>query len=398
MHLPRRLYGNPAVKVIHVVPGIAEESSGPTYSVTRLCESLLEQGHEVTLATLEWGEQPNHPRYVKHFSIGIGPRRLGRAPTLDQWLRATTAAGGVDVLHNHGMWQMNAVYPARAARRGPARLVSSPRGAFSKWAMRHGSWSKALFWPLLQRPALRLSDCFHATSEEEYRDIRRLGFSQPIAVIPNGVDLPAVGATGVSNTGRTLLFLGRLHPGKGLDMLLAAWSQLEPRFPEWNLRIVGSDKGYANAGTGYGAKVQQDAADRRLARVIFTGELRGDEKWLAYRHAELFVLPTRSENFGIAVAESLATGTPAVVSRGAPWPELVAEGAGWWVETTADALTAALGDAMSLDAETLAQMGRRGREWMQRDFAWDGIARRMTDTYRWLAGDLEQRPDWVRID
>lgn len=385
------------MRLIHVVPAIAEESSGPTYSVTRLCESLIELGNDLTLAALDWNHLPAAPAYFKAFPLGLGPRRLGRSPAMYRWLRTNTASGSVDILHNHGMWQMNSVYPGRASRSTSARLVVSPRGAFSRWAMHHGSWTKALFWPLLQRPALRQAACFHATSEQEYSDIRRLGFNQPVAVIPNGIDLPPDASADPVDGRQTLLFLGRIHRTKGLDLLLQAWKGLQSSFPHWDLLIVGSDKGYG-AGDGYLAALQQTAADLGLKRITFAGELLGAGKLAAFRRADLFVLPTRSENFGIAVAEALAAGTPAVVSHGAPWHGLVEQGAGWWVEISVESLIGALEEAMRLDRAALKAMGQRGREWMRRDFAWPGIGRRMDGTYRWLIGESTHRPEWIRID
>lgn len=384
------------MKLIHVVPSIAEESSGPTYSVTRLCESLIGQGDDVTLAALDWKHLSSPPAYLKQFPIGFGSRRLGRSPALNRWLHTSVSSGSVDVLHNHGMWQMNSIYPAWATRRSATRLVVSPRGAFSKWAMNYGSWTKAVFWPVLQRPALRHADCFHATSEAEYEDIRRLGFDQPVAVIPNGIDLPPNEDKAVASAQRTLLFLGRIHKTKGLDLLLRAWAELQVDFPDWYLLIVGSDEGY-HGSSGYLAELRQTTVDLGLARVTFAGELHGSKKRAAYRRAELFVLPTHSENFGIAVAEALAAGIPAVVTRGAPWQGLIEYGAGWWIDISVEALIVGLRGAMSLDPLTLETMGQNGREWARKDFAWDGIGRMMSDTYRWLVGELAERPEWVRV-
>lgn len=382
---------------MHVVPAIAKESSGPTYSVTRLCDALIGQGNEVTLAALDWGRPSSPPAYLMQFPIGFGPRRLGRSPALKRWLSANVATGSVDILHTHGMWQMNSIYPAWVSRGSAVKLVASPRGAFSEWAMDYGSRAKRVFWPMLQRPALRRADCFHATSDAEYEDIRRLGFRQPVAVIPNGIDVPADAGGGPASSRRTLLFLGRIHPAKGLDLLLRSWAQLQESFPDWDLLIVGGDTGY-DSNSSYLSALRETAADLGLTRLRFAGELRGAGKWAAYQQAALFVLPTRSENFAIAVAEALAAGLPAVVTRGAPWRGLVERKAGWWVDISVEALVMALREAMLLEPRALAAMGQRGREWMRRDFAWDDIGRRMADTYRWLVGDLGQRPDWIRTN
>jgi len=294
------------------------------------------------------------------------------------------------------MWQMNALYPARAARRGNVQLVYSPRGAFSEWAMRHGSRAKKLFWPLLQRPALEQATCFHATAEAEYRDIRRLGFTQPVAIIPNGIDLPAPPVRSMSQQ-RTLLFLGRIHVVKGLDILLPAWRALQANFHDWRLVIAGGDDGYHGV-SGYLDEVKGKVQELGLERVEFPGPLYGDEKMQAYRDADLYVLPSYSENFGMTVAEALAMGTPAIVSKGAPWSGLVQEGAGWWCDIGVDPLVLSLKDAMARSPAALGTMGERGRAWMQKDFSWSGIGARMSATYQWLCDRSLPVPSWVRMD
>ncbi|HEU4950675.1 MAG TPA: glycosyltransferase, partial [Holophagaceae bacterium] len=189
---------------------------------------------------------------------------------------------------------------------------------------------------------------------------------------------------------RTLLYLGRLHPVKGIDRLLRAWARLEAERPDWDLRILGPDNG------GHLAELQRLAAALGLRRAAFGGPVYGAEKVQAYLAADLFVLPTHSENFGMTVAEALAAGTPAVVTRGAPWEGLVREGAGWWIDPGTEALEAALREATALAPARREAMGRAGRAWMARDFAWDAIGRRMAETYRWLR-EGGAPPPWVRM-
>jgi glycosyltransferase involved in cell wall biosynthesis len=386
------------MNLIHVVPAVTVQASGPSYSVTRLCEALCRQGAVVTLAALDWTSDAGYRPYLKTFPLGWGPRALGRSPKMHRWLHERVAAGDIGIVHNHGMWQMNSLYPAWAARRGKAKYVVSPRGAFSQWAMKSGSLAKFAFWPMLQRPALARVACFHATSESEYDDIRRLRFRQPVAIVPNGVDIPEISKRAdPAAREKTLLFLGRLHKVKGLDLLLRAWAQLETAFPEWRLVIVGSDSGY-HGSTGYLESLKGMVRELDLTRVSFVGALYGEEKWDAYRRASLFVLPTHSENFAMTVAESLSVGTPTVVSRGAPWSGLTDHHAGWWVDISVDGLLRALADGMSLPTSDLDAMGRRGREWMARDYSWDGVGGQMMDVYRWLDGASSRAPDCVRID
>lgn len=384
------------MKLLHVVPAITKEASGPSYSVRRLCDALLEKGETLTLAALDWGALPSPPAYLKTFAIGLGPARLGASPGLRRWLKHSVAQGRVSVVHNHGMWQMNALYPAWAVSGTTVQLVCSPRGALSEWAMSHGSKAKKVFWPILQRPALRRATCFHATAMSEYEDIRRLGFSQPVAVIPNGIDIPTSGQKKHRQV-RVLLFLGRVHQKKGLDLLLPAWQLVQDRFPEWRLVVAGSDEGYHGV-SGYLDELKDLVRSHNIQRVDFVGGLHGPDKQDAYFSADIFVLPTYSENFGMTVAEALAAGTPAIVSKGAPWEGLEKEGAGWWVDIGIEPLADALADALSRSPDALADMGQRGRDWMQREFSWALVGERMAATYRWLVDRSLPTPPWVRLD
>ncbi len=377
--------------ICHVVPSISEEASGPSYSVRRLCRELNQENCSTILATLNWSYLKDPPYFLKTFDMGAGPRRLGRSPTMHQWLDNEARNKKISLLHAHSLFMMPNIYPSWVARNHNVPLVISPRGAMSQWALTHGSIAKRLFWPLLQRPACSAAHCFHVTSFDEYKDVRRLGFRQPVAIIPNGIDIPATAAAASSDSRRTLLFLGRIHPKKGIDILLHAWHAIQNTFPEWELKIVGPDDGL------HLAELKAMAQLMTLERVSFYAPLFGDEKLAAYRDADLFVLPTHSENFGMTVAEALAAGTPAIVTRGAPWAGLETRGAGWWIEIGIDPLVEVLQQAMSETAASLKKRGERGREWMREDFSWSEIARRMALTYDWLI-NRGNRPEWIETE
>jgi glycosyltransferase involved in cell wall biosynthesis len=189
---------------------------------------------------------------------------------------------------------------------------------------------------------------------------------------------------------RTLLFLGRIHPIKGLDVLLRAWRATQQRFGEWRLIIAGPDN------DGHLTRMQTLASDLKLERVYFVGPLYGRDKWLAYGNSDLFVLPTHSENFGLAVAEALAAGIPVIVTRGAPWEGLRKYQAGWWIDIGLEPLVAAFEEAFNLPEERLCWMGNNGRAWMQRQFSWNAIGLEMANVYRWLCGQGD-RPASVRV-
>jgi glycosyltransferase involved in cell wall biosynthesis len=374
--------------MIHTLPSTSQEASGPTYSVVRLCEALHGIGSEVCLVTLE-SDVPVERGFQTTFPYGFGPRRLGNSPAMRKWLQDEARSGKISLIHNHSLWMMPNVYPGNIASRFGIPYVVAPRGCFTEYAMSIGSPLKRLFWPLIQKPSLRSVDLFHATAETELEDIRRMGFNQPVAIIPNGVDIPFATERMKPIDQRILLFFSRIHPNKGLDMLLPAWKSIQDRHSDWSLWIVGPDE------DGYLETVKELSNVLGLRRVEFRGPVYGDSKTTLMGSVDLFVLPSYSENFGMVVAESLASGTPAIVMKGAPWDGLETTGSGWWIDMQVDALVDCLHSALSLPRDVLKDMGSKGREWMMRDFSWDKIARQWIMTYDWVCNGSE-KPEWVR--
>ena len=369
-----------------IVASVDNAASGPSYSVTALSKALRALGADS--AVMAVGRRASAP------GIETFPQEMTGLPLANRLIvsgglaRALdTAASRGTVLHAHGLWLMPNIYPARAARRHGTPLVVSPRGMLGAAALAFSAKRKKIMWALAQRRALETARCFHATSEAEAEEIRGAGLSAPIAVIPNGIDIPggnpAPGA-------RTVLHLGRLHPKKGIDRLIAAWARVADAHPDWRLRIVGPSE------LNYRAALEAQAQDLGVPRVFFDNPLYGDSKWEAYRQAGLFALCTLNENFAIVVAEALAAGVPAICTKGAPWQGLEAERCGWWVDGAPEAIAKALDAALSLPDGERAKMGARGRAWMGRNFSWSGIAWQMTQVYAWLAG-YGPMPDCVQI-
>ena len=174
----------------------------------------------------------------------------------------------------------------------------------------------------------------------EVEDIRRSGLSQPAIIAPNGVDVPE-GVRRIRTEGRRkALFVSRVHPKKGLVNLVRAWADVRPE--GWEIVIVGPDEG------GHRAEVTAVARELDVQEITWTGEVRDEAKWGLYFDADLFVLPTFSENFGIVVAEALAAGVPAITTTGAPWGVLNERRCGWWIDVGVEPLAAALREATGL--------------------------------------------------
>jgi glycosyltransferase involved in cell wall biosynthesis len=239
-----------------------------------------------------------------------------------------------------------------------------------------------------QRENLERASCFHVTAQSEYLDVRKQGFRQPVAIIPIGIDFPVARDLPSTNQRRRLIFVGRIHPKKGVDMLLAAWKRIENSSADWELRIVGPDQ------EEYAQQMKEYAKGHGLHRVFFDGPAYGHDLDEVYNQAGLFVLPTHSENFAITVTEALAHGVPCIVSKGAPWSGLIEHGCGWRIDIGADPLVHCLREAMALPRKDLRAIGTNGRTWMERDLSWDRVGRMMKETYEWVVGG-GSAPEWV---
>lgn len=376
---------------VHVVTSIEEEASGPSYSVVRMAEAQAARGLSSGIYSLSDrpGESCQEGTFYRSFGRSFtalsGLSRLEFSQGLLQSVDEAAKQGSL--LHVHGLWRMPNVYPGRAARRYASPLVLSPRGMLSEAALTYSSRQKKIFWHAAQAAALRAVTCYHATSEAELDDIRAFGLSAPVAIIPNGIDVPDTATEQPRQ--KEVLHLGRLHPKKGIDRLLHAWAAICHDYPDWRLRIVGPSE------DGHIEELQRLAEALSLGNsVCFDGPVFGNEKHAAYRRASLFVLPTRNENFGMVVAEALAQGTPVISTVGAPWEGLIRERCGWWVRHGSESLAEAMRDALQTSPRDLERMGTRGREWMARDFGWAEIAERTAHLYAWCRGEAD-RPEFV---
>jgi glycosyltransferase involved in cell wall biosynthesis len=235
---------------------------------------------------------------------------------------------------------------------------------------------------------LRRAACLRVTSMDELKSVRDFGLRNPVALIPNGIDvedftrLPSVheaeGLLPLLKDGRVLLFLSRVHPKKGLPVLLKAWQALGAARRDWRLAIAGPDQ------RGHTDELKQLVDELGLKdSVVFPGALFGEQKLAAYTLSDLFVLPSHSENFGVAVAEALAAGLPVVTTTATPWKNLPERGCGWCVDATVEQMTATLTEALALRKSELVSMGVKGRAWMRRDFAWEQLAAQMLEVCEW---------------
>ena len=349
---------------------------GPAFSVSRLATELANAGLQVGVWAADGTAKAT---------------RLLQSPSilrLDGPVRAALGQfGRPDIVHDNGIWLPHNHELARVASRHKIPRLVSLRGMVEPWAMNYKKWKKKVAWQIYQRTDLRLASCLHVTSDMEAESAAGYGLGVPIFKVPNGVDVPEMPTQSHViefeqgfRQPRTALFLSRLHPIKGLSLLIEAWGRTRP--PLWRLEIAGPDDG------GYRAKMEGLVKLRSLGGVVtFVGPLYGKTKTAAYLHSDLFILPSYSENYGMVIAEALAHGLPVVTTTGTPWAELRSQDCGWCVSPTIDEISEALRTATSHKPEVLKAMGERGREWVKREFNWIGIAEEFVEIYSKLRVD-----------
>lgn len=378
------------LQILHVVPTYlpATRYGGPIYSVHGLCKALVGRGHGVQVFTtnvdgpgvsaVPLGRPVDRDGVeVTYFPAALG-RRLYRSPAMASALAASLADFDIVHLHSVFLWPTNAA--AQIARERGVPYILSPRGMLVDELIRRKTRILKTAWiALFERANLAGAAAVHATAQIEADEIRKLGlFTRRIAVIPNGIDMPAEDAAekeGIARRPagikRRLLSLGRLNWKKGLERLIDAL----PLVADAELVLAGPDE------DGYRERLERLAAERGVAgRVSFTGAVEADRKWDLIRSADLFVMPSYSENFGLAALEAMACGVPVVVTPEVGLAAAIAQaGAGLVTPAAPETLGPALAGLLS-DSERRARLGAAARA-AATQYSWPAIAARMAALY-----------------
>lgn len=382
-----------SLNVLHVIGNLHPSSGGPSRTVTQLVDALSDYGNMSLLTQRAPGEPFIPP---KRSSVNIQfletYSRITRASGLltRSYFSGLTIETTPRIIHLHGLWIPFNHWAAHFSHAHKIPLIIHPRGMLEPWALQHRSWRKRVALAVYQSADINHSHVLIATSEAEFNSIRCAGFNNPVAVIPNGINLALQSHSNIQIPRENVaLFLSRIHPQKGLNNLLHAWSKVKNA--SWQLVIVGPDE------NGH----LQDLI--RLVKVLdlcdsvrFVGEVGDEEKIKFYDRARLFILPTLSENFGVVVAEALAHGVPVITTKAAPWAGLESNSCGWWVDVGVAPLIPALQQAMSMDDNTWLTMSERCRNYVQ-CFNWTDIAQKTHHVYQWALG-LGEQPEFVYLD
>ncbi len=385
------------MKVLHVLANVSPAAGGPAAAAEGMARAVAARGHEVTLCTTDWDDGGRFEVPVDRPVLRDGvayrffpvqrPVRFGTSWPMARALPALVAAA--DVVHLHSLYLFHDWAAARACRRAGTPYILRPHGSLDPYIWRRHRWRKRLVEAAFQDRVTRGAAALHFTSEDEMRLAEPYGHGVPGVVVPLGLDRspfadlppadafrhrhPEVGERGI------VLFFGRLDPKKGLDLLVPAFADAVRGGLDLHLVVAGPDFGMEDRTRAW------LAAEGMTGRATFTGMVTGEDKLAVLAAADLFVLPSYSENFGISVVEAMAAGLPVVVSEAVNiWREVVADGAGLAVPCERAALARAIA-ALMPDPDRRRAMGAAGRDSVARRYDWDRIAARLEEVYRAVA-------------
>jgi glycosyltransferase involved in cell wall biosynthesis len=404
------------MNTIAVVASISRNAGGLQQSVRRLHQSLSElPGVKVSVTALldEYSVQdvPEWLPLSVSLSRLFGPRAFGFSPGFFTKLLQTNA----DIMHLHGIWQ----YPSLAVNRwhnrtGRPYLVSS-HGMLDPWAVHNSAWKKRTARVLYEQRNLEGATCLRALCESEAQAIRQFGLRNPICIIPNGMDLPEGGkqeeqggnspwAGLIEPERKVLLYLGRIHPKKGVVNLIKAWAAVQGS--EWTLAIAGWDQDgheeeLKSLASGLGlsfadTRDQKSAVDRQWP-LVFLGPQFGASKVACYVNCDAFILPSFSEGLPMVVLEAWAYGKPVLMTPECNLPEGFAANAAIRIEPNVESVAAGLEELFRLPHSVLCSLGTNGRTLVASRFTWPKIAVEMKSVYDWILGG-GPKPSCVQIN
>ena len=382
------------MKALHVIPSMSPEYGGPVAVVRALTCALAHEGIQCDIFSTRDKKADTDVKLPPGPELHLfetGP--LARfwpaySSDLKKAVRAGLRSETFDIVHVHEPWHHPGFVAFRTASKHGVPFVLTPHGTLEAWALDHKSLKKRIYMKLVQDHIMESSDAIHALTEAEMTRITELGYKTPVVVAPNGVnpglldcapDISEFTAKYPKLVGTlVILFLGRLHSKKGLDILARSYAKICHKRKDCTLLVAGPDED--------GSRKRMESlllTEHALDRTVFTGMLTGRDKLAALRCADLFVLSSYSEGFSIAVLEAMAAGLPVVISRQCNFPEVAERAAGFVVEPDEPAVTQAISTLLS-DGALRVAMGRNGQRLVRGKYSWGGIAASMAELYRGL--------------
>jgi glycosyltransferase involved in cell wall biosynthesis len=309
-----------------------------------------------------------------------GSAAFGYAPEFSRALTNSHA----DLAYVAGLWKYPMMAAQRWSRAERKPLVIAPHGMLEPWAVRHSGWKKKAAGWLFQNAMLRDTACLRALCPPEVESFRAYGLKNPVAVIPNGVDLPSLTDVPPRHPNfpvdrKVLLYLGRIHDKKGLVPLLAGWAQARDAAKEWTLAIAGWDQG------GHETELKRQAGELGLD-VLFLGPQFGADKDACYASCDAFILPSFSEGLPMVVLEAWARAKPVLMTPACNLPEGFTTGAALRIEPEYASIGQGLCALFAMSCDERRNMGGKGRSLAESKFDWRMVAAQMAEVYQWVLG------------
>ncbi|HEX6650994.1 MAG TPA: glycosyltransferase [Pyrinomonadaceae bacterium] len=383
------------MRVLHVIPSVEERSGGPATAIVPMCRALQQEGIEVLLVTTDAGLNVSTISGGDHNGVPsiVFPSQLGESfkysRPLTSWLHSNIHQ--FSVAHIHAVFNHSSVAAAHVCRRAGIPYIVRPLGTLEPWSMSQKPVRKRLFWQVSGKGMLRRAAAVHYTTDAEKLSTERLLGLNHGRVIALGIETNSTPASAEVTqhfpefaSEPYVLVLSRLHPKKGLDVLIDAFLTLieDPKFAPWRLVIAGDGP------PSYVLKLKgMVAASAHADRVAFTGWLDGAKKDALLSGASLLVLPSYQENFGLCVLEALSHSVPVLVSPHVNLArEIVLANAGWIATVNKDSLITRLAEALG-DDEERARRGLAGKQLSQK-YSWENSAKSLVNLYRQVSTPL----------
>lgn len=322
-----------------------------------------------------------------------GMKQLGFSTDIHHIVREENA----DIIHQQGIWMYYSYATlVEKQRNSRCRIIVEPHGMLDPWAVRNSGWKKKIVGRLFEYKNLRSADCIHALCQSEYESIRKFGLNNPVAIIPNGITLPISPQYERYHEKRILLFVGRIHPKKGIKEMLLGLAMVKKRNPAlldaWEIQIAGWDQ------NGHINELKQIVESHNLINdVKFVGSLYGEAKEKALCRANAFILPSFSEGLPMSVLEAWAYELPVVMTDYCNIPEGFKHNCAVRIEPSPYDICKKLIDIFQMSDMELTEMGRRGKELVSKSFTWEVVAKQTLELYKYLLGE-SPKPSFVYED
>ncbi|PHS25230.1 MAG: hypothetical protein COA83_05955 [Methylophaga sp.] len=374
---------------LHIVADTSVTSGGEGLAALRYAEYIAHAGCHVTLISLGGTSIPRRVNGIGSIRIQLIPnkRSISKYISYYYFIKNLCYEDKIDLIHIHGMWNPVLAMAAAVSKMNDLPLILSPHGCMEAVALKYNFFKKWIALRTYQGLVLRTVSLFIATAKSEKNSIRQLGYKQYIAVIPNGIDVTDTVVASPKKRTNKILYLSRIHPKKGLEDLIESWSIV--RKDEWRIIIAGSGD------SRYRESLGRLIRNRGVEGIEFIGFVTGVSKQVCFDGADIFILPTHSENFGLVVAEALVNEVPVITTTAAPWKDLVDYKCGWWVKPSVGGISKALVEAMSLDYDELRIMGKRGRQLVIAKYSWINIGITALNVCEWLLDGSKEKPSVV---